>query len=135
MVNLMPRTIILPEELYARIAALAQPFVDREPADVIRRLIESYDPAGEVPGDGMHRTVATDVSEALLRARNPRERGTTVELDGQRIQADSVRDLYEQALTHLAKNGKLDRVREMLPYKTSSKRYLIAEQPVHPNGN
>jgi hypothetical protein len=29
----------------------------------------------------------------------------------------------------------LDRVVELVPYKTSSRRFLIAKTPIHPNGN
>jgi len=35
----MPRTITVPDELYSRLEALARPFVDSEPADVIQRLV------------------------------------------------------------------------------------------------
>ena len=37
----MPHTITVPDELYSRLEALARPFVDREPADVIQRLNRS----------------------------------------------------------------------------------------------
>ena len=127
----MAPMIDVPDDLYARLAELAQPFVETKPADVIRRLVESHgvdDRGASTP----HQPI---VPQRPLATRVPRERGAKVLIDETLITADSVRDLYEQVLRLLTKNGRLDRLKTLLPYKTSSRRYLIAERPVHPNGN
>ena len=130
----MPRTITVPDELYSRLEALARPFVDREPADVIQRLVNMQ---GEE--DLSDRYASPELSplmaSILVDGRIPRERGAKVDIDGHVIHADSVRDLYEQILQYLARNKTWDRVIELVPYKTSARRFLIAKSPVHPNGN
>lgn len=128
----MAPKISIPEDLYARLEALAQPFVDTEPADVIRRLLDA---CPTTPKGGAQQLSGPIVRERHVSTRNPRERGAKVELDGQVIAVDSVRDLYEQVLRQITRNGGLERLKLLLPIKTSSKRYLIAEKPVHPNGN
>ena len=134
----MERTISLPEDVYARLEALARPFVDRDPVDVIRRLLDSpgegerFDP----PSPPQTEPVSSPASPSSTRVdgRIARERGARVQLDEHLIQADSVRDLYEQTLHYLSSNGVWERVVELAPYKTSSRRYLISETPIHPNG-
>jgi hypothetical protein len=130
----MPRTITVPDELYSRLEALARPFVDKEPADVIQRLI---DVQGEE--ERSDRCTPLELSplmaSTLVDERVPRERGAIVNIDGHVIHADSVRDLYEQILQYLARHKTWDRVVQLVPYKTSSRRFLIAQSPVHPNGN
>jgi hypothetical protein len=129
----MSRSISVPDDLFTRLERLAQPFVDREPADVIRRLVDLAD-TPDRPGNGRPRP-RTAISRATLkRLRAPRERGVQVELDGETITADSVRDLYDQVLRHLVRNGRLDSVRHILPFRTSASRYLIADRPLHPSG-
>lgn len=126
----MPQSILIPDDLYARIRALAIPFTDKEPADVIRRLVEGASSSSAPSMD------ASPISRATLRAtRHPRERGVHVRLDGQALTAVSVRELYEKVLEYLAKKGVLNKAKTLLPYRTSSKRYLAAQTPVHPNGN
>lgn len=130
----MSRTITLPDDVYARLERLAQPFVDKEPADVIRRLLNGADALSRNSKNGPVPS-AEELGAASLEARAPRERGAKVELDGKLLAADSVRDLYEQVLHALAKNGSWHKIKSLVPYRTSSKRYLVAEKPVHPNGN
>lgn len=130
----MPSTVHLPDDLFARLAALAHPFVDKEPADVIRRLLAEHDARSPKPVAST-RAIETPVETSRpVSTRIPRERGARVEISGHVITADSVRDLYEQVLRYLAGNGTLERLKPLLPFKTSSKRYLIAQKPVHPNG-
>ena len=60
--------------------------------------------------------------------------GATVELNGQRIHAGTVTDLYEQVFRLLLNNGKAEALKELAPYRTSNQRYLFAREPLHPNG-
>lgn len=122
------------DDIYLRLVELAA-FASCNPADVIRRLLDSLTanersvkPATTTQG------IFMQTDEALLGARPRRKRGARVELGGEVIEVDSVRDLYEKALRLVVKGGKRDAVRALLPYKTSSQRYLIAEKPKHPNG-
>src|SRR2546427_10747294 len=98
----MPRTITVPDDLYSRLEALARPFVDREPADVIQRLVNMQ---GEE--DLSDRYASPELSQlmasTLVDGRIPRERGAKADIDGHVIQADSVRDLYKQALQYLSR--------------------------------
>jgi hypothetical protein len=138
----MPTTISIPDDVYLRLEALARPFVDREPADVIRRLVEGAS-TGPTPSKSTAGTASNNGAahrEALpgpsLEFRAPRERGARVEVNGEVILADSVRDLYEKVLHQIAKKSDdWSRLRTLVPFKTSSRRYLIAEKPAHPNGN
>src|SRR6187431_3159456 len=99
----MPHTITVPDELYSRLEALARPFVDREPADVIQRLV---DVQGEEELSDRYAPSALSPLRAstLVDGRIPRERGAKVDIDGHVIHADSVRDLYEQILQYLSRN-------------------------------
>jgi hypothetical protein len=125
----MPKTITISDELYARLEALAQPFVDREPQDVIRRLVE-----------GESTMTSADVTESPSRTetkffRVPRERGAVVELNGKTIIADTVPDLCTKVMEFIDLNGLWDKLEALTPYVTSSKRYLTAKTPKHPRGN
>src|SRR6267378_909220 len=101
----MTPVIEIPEDLFGRLAELVEPFVDTKPADVIRRLLEERDAAarkdGEAPAD----------RPKPLEVRVPRERGVRVDISGHVITADSVRDLFDQVLRLLARNGEVKRLR------------------------
>jgi hypothetical protein len=135
----MERKIAIPEDLYARLEALARPFEDREPADVIRRLIDSQasnqNSSSSFPPSPSSLASTRDAPASQVNGRVPRERGATVKLNGHVLHADSVRDLYEQTLHYLSSNAAWDRVVQLAPIKTSSRRYLISKDPTHPNGN
>jgi hypothetical protein len=134
-------TISLPDDLFARLQDLAIPLVD-SPADVVRRMLDERETAkpekGKLPmeeGTGSM-TRRTPLSrEASLTARSARERGATIEINGHEIRAVTVTDMYEQALKFFVDNGHSKRLKELMPFRTSSQRYLIADRPVHPNGN
>ena len=66
--------------------------------------------------------------------RTPRQRGAIVEIGEKRFNVGSLADLYSQVLSFLDENGQLDRLKPYLPIATSTKRYLIANKPLHPNG-
>src|SRR5437773_11179717 len=109
----MTPVIEIPEDLFGRLAELAQPFVDTKPADVIRRLLEERDAAARKDGELSERAPAERPKP--LEVRVPRERGVRVDISGHIITADSVRDLFAQVLQFLAKNGELKRVRALIP--------------------
>ena len=67
--------------------------------------------------------------------RAPRERGITIEIGGHVIRAISVKELYQETLKFLVEKGHSKRLKDFVPFSTSSLRYLIADRPVHPNGN
>lgn len=64
-----------------------------------------------------------------------RQKGIVVRIDGNRFEADSVPHFYAQVLKFLCEKGYMEVLKSHLPYATSARRYLIANQPVHPNGN
>ena len=125
----MVKTVSLSDEVYARLEALARPFKDREPEDVIRRLLD-----GETIKDVAKPSDIRATSDpAVVRA--PRERGTVVELDGDRISATTVPDLCTKVMEFIYSKGLWDKFESLAPYKTSAKRYLFAKSPKHPQGN
>jgi len=136
----MDTVIHLSEETMERLKAYAEPFVDRKPEDVIRRLLDQREEAdsGRTKGDIITRLrdkyglSSTRHNPTIYRV--PRERGATVRIEGHEIAASSVRDLLDQALAFLVDKHRA-RLDEVLPFRTSSERYLVAKQAVHPNGN
>jgi hypothetical protein len=125
----MSKTVAIPDELYERLAALARPFLDKEPADVIRRLVDREEGEESRPIAGIQPPNSGD-----LTGRAPRERGAVVDLDGTLIQADSVPDLCAQVMEYMHSHKHWDKVMSLAPYKTSAQRYLFAETDKHPNG-
>ncbi|NOZ09938.1 MAG: hypothetical protein GXP09_02655 [Gammaproteobacteria bacterium] len=125
----MAKTISLSDEVYARLQALARPFEDREPEDVIRRLLDGGTTNYVAKPNGGRIT-----SEVAV-VRVPRERGTVVELNGERISATTVPDLCTKVLEFIYGKGLWDQFETLAPYKTSAKRYLFAKSPKHPQGN
>lgn len=132
----MTHRIAVSDEVFERLKRLAEPFVDREPEDVLRRLLDRNESA--LAGDKAH-----DKSEARLPAplhesvspisRVARERGTTVQIGDNRIEAISVRALYQQALKLFVERYS-SKLKSVVPLRTSGQRYLIALKPVHPSG-
>ena len=143
----MPPTVNLPEVTFQRVKTLAGLLFTE--AEVIERLLDEHDRSSRLVS-GSH--VAPEVSHAISNAkpesptppirrsrgigyRSPRERGVTVEILGQRVVADTVKDLYERVLRLLVDGGHFEQLRPLVPYRTSRQRYLIANDPVHPGGN
>jgi hypothetical protein len=126
------KTVSIADDLYELLAFLARPFLDKEPADVIRRLAEQA--AAESEGCRIQ-IVAPDLARDLVGRRAPRERGAIVDLDGTTIRADTVPDLCAQVMNYMFQEGHGDAVMRLAPYKTSAQRYLFAKTPRHPNGN
>jgi hypothetical protein len=114
-----------------RLKACAEPFVDKSPEDVIRRLLDEREKSTPRYAPSSHPVRQHERTPA---SRVPRERGILVEIDGRQIQAASVRDFYEQVLRLLVDHHSVQLAR-LLPFKTSKRRYLVADKPVHPSGN
>jgi hypothetical protein len=75
----------------------------------------------EAPGDG---------------PRTLRQRGCDVAVGDYRFYARSVPELFERTLSYLQENGHLDRLPEgTLPFPRGKKRYLIACEPRHRDGD
>ena len=117
----------------------AEPYVDKTPDDTLRRVLQSYLAVGEEKT--MENSAKSKGSDLLggpsmvsgPERRAPRERGARVMLDGENIVAVSVHDLYEQALKMLVKKHRA-KLKSILPFATSSDRFLVAEAPKHPSG-
>jgi hypothetical protein len=125
----MGKMIAVSDQLYERLAKLARPFVDKEPADVIAWLADLQQGKSEQFSAKAAPSIA-DVSE-----RAPRERGAIVDLDGTTVRADSVPDLCSKVMEYLHAQGHWSKVAGLAPYKTSAQRYLFSKIPKHPNGN
>ena len=125
----MNKTISLSDDVYARLQELARPFEDREPEDVIRRLLDGCSKKDLAKPQG-RRTIPVS---AVVRA--PRERGAVVELNGDRISATTVPDLCTKVLEFIYSKGLWSQFESLAPYKTSTKRYFFAKSPKHPQGN
>ena len=127
------RQISIPDQLFDQLSALARPFVDKEPADVIRWLAEKE---LKIPSNSeSSRSEQTHSKTVAIEGRLPRERGAVVKIDGTTLRADSVPDLIAKVTNHLYESGKWERVLELAPFKTSAQRYLYSKTPKHPNGN
>ncbi len=125
----MVNTISLSDEVFARLQALARPFEDREPEDVIRRLLD-----GDTIKSVAIPTNHNSTSEPRV-VRVPRERGAVVELNGERILATTVPDLCTKVMEFIYSKGLWNQFESLAPYKTSAKRYLFSKTPKHPQGN
>jgi len=72
--------------------------------------------------------------ERDVNSRVPRERGARVRVGEREFTAASVRDLYEQVLKFLVSKHE-SAMTKLLPYRTSPRRYLVAQSATHPGGN
>ena len=125
----MVHTITLSNEVFSRLQALARPFEDREPEDVIRRLLDGDSTKSvAIPNNRNARSEPKVV-------RFPRERGAVVELNGERISAATVPDLCTKVMEFIYSKGLWSQFESLAPYKTSAKRYLFSKTPKHPQGN
>lgn len=125
----MVKTVSLSDETYARLEALAKPFEDHKPEDVIRRLLDN----GSIKDAPQARN--SDPIPQAMAVRAPRERGVEVELDGRRILATTVRDLCTKVMEHIYSKGLWEKFESLAPYRTSAARFLFAKSPKHPRGN
>jgi len=132
----MPQTIIITNDVQSRLRKYAR-FGGCDENEVIRRLLNQLEgEAGEIaPARSIVATQPDGVGTRYLPGRAPRERGAKIRIGSDTFRVDSVRNLLETVLQYLIKNGKASSVAAVLPYKTSAQRFLIADKPVHPNGN
>jgi len=131
----MRHQIMVSDETLGRLKLLAEPFVDKEPEDVIRRLLDESESSARNSGvPNVRKEVAAVADSRSAESRVPRERGVRVQIGSHIIDAISVRDLYRQALEYLVSNHKA-RLQSLVPFKTSGERYLLALEPKHPTGN
>ena len=131
----MLRSIAVSDKVHARVRQLAR-FGGFDENEVIRRLLDQLETdAAALPKTDPSVSQGSMASGGrYLPGRAARERGARVRLGSETIQVDSVRDLFETVLRFVSKNGKRDLVKTLLPFKTSSQRFLISEKPIHPNG-
>lgn len=130
----MTHQITVSDEIFERLKKLAEPFVDREPEDVLRRLLERNESAMVGDNGKLELQLPASPRESLsLISRLPRERGTIVQIGDKRIDAISVRALYGQALKLFVERHS-SRLKSVVPLRTSGQRYLVALKPVHPSG-
>jgi hypothetical protein len=127
-------SIVITNETLERIKDLAEPFVDKQPEDVIRRLLNEHGVSTTKDGHHARKDTRTSAAAQRISRRLPRERGIILELDGRRFQAVSVRDLYQQVLAFLVDDHG-PKLAAVAPFKTSNRRYLLAKEPTHPGGN
>ena len=125
----MAKTISVSDEIFTHLQELARPFVDREPEDVIRRLLDG-DNEKSVEKTNRHNPIA----EPKI-VRYPRERGAVVKLNGEKVSATTVPDLCTKVMEFIHSNGLWSQFENLAPYKTSTKRYLFSKTPKHPQGN
>ncbi|MGH9579438.1 MAG: hypothetical protein ACRD2R_00465 [Terriglobales bacterium] len=128
----MDHTIRLSAETMSRLKRCAEPYVDKEPEDTIRRLLEHFEAGASPDLHSLGNDRRQHTTKPITRA--PRERGVVAELADQRIQASSVSDFYTQALKHLVDRHS-SRLDAFVPFATSGQRYLVAKSPKHPTGN
>ncbi|MDE1894330.1 MAG: hypothetical protein KGJ96_05135 [Xanthomonadaceae bacterium] len=125
-------TITISDALYKELQALAGgAFVTTVP-EVIEQLLEAWK-RKEGRSAAEKNTGHTESSEPH-RLRRPRERGIEVTLEGSRISAVSVPDLYEQVGSALLAGGYSKKLRELDPFSTSSRRFLYSSKGLHPTG-
>jgi hypothetical protein len=123
------KTIEVSDEVHDQLVQLAGRLFS--PSEVIQRLVQmAAAERGEERGIALR-----EPSAGNFRTRGPRERGISVMVEGHRIDAVSVRDLFEKILKWLVDRGPIERVEPALPLRTSNQRFLIARKPVHPHGN
>ena len=131
----MPKVITIPDELFGRLEALARPFIDKEPADVIRWLVEAESKSkSSQKATAPYTQVQPRIERVTIGARAPRERGVTIAMDGSPIHADTVPDLCAKVMNYLFAHKHGAMILSMSPYKTSQDRYLFSKATKHPSG-
>ena len=140
----MYKGIRISQSIFERLQKLAVPLEDT-PADVIERLLDFYDAnqkqetstwekAGNQVEPSSVDYVKTRKAVKGPSDRAPRQRGVTIKINGQKFRADTLAELYYEVLRFVCDIGHIEKLKPHLPLPTSRKRYLIATEPVHPNG-
>jgi hypothetical protein len=130
--------VTLSKDLFVPLQKLAVPLVDSTVV-VIERVVSHYErtgPSVEEKADiSTSSTPSSMVVDRKMVERAPCERGVTIEIDSHVIRAISVPELYQETLRFLVEKGHAKRLKDLVPFSTSNRRYLIADRPVHPKGN
>lgn len=74
-------------------------------------------------------------SQTNISSPSTRQKGASVSIENKSIVAGTVGDLYSQALKYLYDNNYISKIEDQIPFATSSKRFLIAKEPIHHRGN
>lgn len=82
----------------------------------------------------MRRYIRSDTPEKNS-SHSTRQKGASISIGNKPIVAETVGDLYYQALKYLCDNNYISKVENQIPFATSSKRFLIAKEPLHQRGN
>ena len=125
------KNIEISDDIYLKLSSLGGALFS--PAEVIERLLKM-----STKSEATTRTISLPIERGQKverYVRNPRERGISVMLDDVRVDAVSVRDLFEKVLKWLVDGGQIGQIEKSLPLRTSKQRYLISKSPVHPAGN
>ena len=122
----MPPVIEVSQSVYDQLKKLSGPLFSV--SEVIDRLLNP-------PDDRAPNPTENNPDAAPPTSRVARERGATLVFGKHVVQAISVRDMYLQILQHLVHTGLMSKLGSKIPYRTSSQRYLLAKEPIHPNGN
>jgi len=133
----MSTQIDIPDTLFQRLQSHAEPLVDT-PTTVIRRALDCYESQSERETEEETESASGGSDHVFLEDpsdRAPRQRGATIELNGTRVEAASVRDMYEKTMEYLDERGLLDQLQGRLPISTSRQRHLLNNEPVHPDGS
>lgn len=125
------KTIEISDTTYARLLELGAGLFS--PSEVVDRLLTRNGPPNPQPVAERSSAVREMTTGHLQRP--ARERGISVMVGDYRIDAVSVRDLFEKVLHWLVDEGGMKKIDASLPLRTSTKRYLLARKPVHPGGN
>jgi len=119
-------TVTISTELLLQLGKLAKPFIEKEPADVIQRLVSEHLRTDlHAPARAMVRAQPEPSNIVSVVQRLPRERGAHVVLDGFEIRADSVPDLIKQLAERVSDTGRWPALVALAPYKTSPERFLF----------
>ena len=134
----MAKTVELPDELFEQLQLIGRHLFTVP--EVIERLVarlgdvHGLPPRQEQNGDNPPWDSWRMGQRSIVGMRSPRERGAIIEIEGQRIHANTVADLFKQVFEFLLQRGHEEDIKKLLPYGTSNQRYLIASKPVHPSG-
>lgn len=95
-------------------------------ADTVHRFLVQIDASIEAT------SVQKIVEESRKKQRAARGTPIIIEIVGSRFNETSVERIYQMVLVYLAQRKYLEKIE--FPYATSKDRYLLAREPIHPNG-
>ena len=105
--------------------------ISQTDSDIVQKLFEQHEPAIRALYDILSQV--NDEVEPLDAGGNAAKQGFKIQVGSQEFKATSISKLYTQVLKYLHDNGHLAQLE--LPIASGSKRYLLATQPKHQQGN